>query len=193
MLTVLNGPSASGKTTLMEMILNGNYGKQPLPIQKLLTVTTRPPRVGEVDGVHYRFMTPEEFDIIDRNGGMAEKTEYAGVKYGILKEDLEILFDPLNNAIVVLDFWGYAKMCEFLGRHNVDLVFVYAGFNTLRKRMIKRGDSEEVIKRRLEQAKEKEFVGSAFASLIINTEESLEDCYKLLYHHLKQSIFRISV
>ena len=56
-LIVLSGPSGVGKTTLVDAVLDGSK----LPLRRAITVTTRPPRPGEVDEVHYHFWTREQF------------------------------------------------------------------------------------------------------------------------------------
>lgn len=174
MIFVLSGPSASGKTTLMNEVL------RRAPIQKMITVTTRLPRKGEKDGVDYRFLTVEEFEKEEQLGNMIEKTEYAGVKYGILRQDLEPFHDPRRHGIVILDAVGHRKMCEFFGKENVRLVFIYAELFTLFQRMVERGEKMDVIRKRIVQAKEKEFVLKNRADLVIHTEEGLEESIRKL-------------
>lgn len=165
MLIVLNGPSAGGKTTLLENVLAADP-----EIRRLLTTTTRKPRLSEVNMVDYRFVELKEFERADVNGYMVEQTVYAGNRYGVYDEDLRPFWDPRHHGIVVMDAFGYLKMVEFLGRQNVVLIFVHADFATLEQRMRERGGMTDVeITARLKQARDREFVGQAFAQVVIDT------------------------
>ncbi|MFT9488293.1 MAG: guanylate kinase [Tepidibacillus sp.] len=149
-LLILVGPSASGKTTLLEK----------LPIPKLLTTTTRKPRKGEIDGVHYRFMSVEEFDKKVESGEMPERTNYAGVKYGILASDIQKLVNQQENAVVVLDTVGVQFLKNYfakIGRsEDVKSVFIGITPETMKKRLEERGSAKEEIEKRITQAIEKE-------------------------------------
>jgi guanylate kinase len=76
----VTGPSGTGKSTLFEKIL----GKE----NEITSFTTRERRVkaGEIDGIHYHFITKEKFNELKENGGLFEKSEYAGEFYGITEE-----------------------------------------------------------------------------------------------------------
>ena len=79
---VLSGASASGKTEVAKMLAS-KYG-----ITKVITTTTRPMRVGEVDGRDYFFVTKEQFEQMIRNDEFVEFTIYNGNYYGSTKAQI---------------------------------------------------------------------------------------------------------
>ncbi|MBL4952048.1 guanylate kinase [Neobacillus sp. YIM B02564] len=144
-LLILCGPSTSGKTTISNLF----------PLKPLVSITTRPKREGEIDGVHYHFLSPEEFDRLDKAGEIPEKTVYAGVKYGIFKRDIEEILTGVSR-IAVLDAVGIRFMQDYIGRENVKAVYIGVTLETMKKRLLERGSKEEEINRRISQALEKE-------------------------------------
>ena len=75
-LLVLSGPSGSGKGTILDAY------KKDHPVYFSVSNTTRSPRPGEIDGVHYHFITREAFEQKIASGGMLEYAEYCGNMYG---------------------------------------------------------------------------------------------------------------
>lgn len=156
---VLNGPSASGKTTILEALTKGIElpdGSHIPPLENmepLITVTTRPPRPGEIEGVHYNFLTPEQFEEEKAKGNIVEETVYAGVKYGILDTAIQAIRNAGKDAVVVLDMHGISEMKRFYGAENVVSIFVYRELDDILAELRKRPITEEEVMRRYEQAK----------------------------------------
>lgn len=181
-LLILCGPSGSGKTT----ILNA------LPLKPLITVTTRPKREGEIDGVHYHFLTPEEFERLDALGEIPEKTVYAGVRYGIFRKDIEAVLKGEDHA-VVLDTIGIQFMRDYMGPQNVRAIYVGITLETMKKRLMDRGTSKEEIERRLYQALDKELTPEyrSVCDAEIWNEGSFEHTMKHVHELLVQWGFRL--
>lgn len=169
---VLNGPSASGKTTLMEAMLKGYEDIEPVPnLLPIVTVTTRPPRPGEVDGVDYHFITMEEFEEYRQSGRLVEETVYAGVAYGIYGDDIERIRESGCNAIVILDKHGIEEMKRFYGEENVTSIFVYRDLQSILEELKKRDTPWSEVVRRFESAKQ-EMLNLSFSDHVIrNTED----------------------
>ena len=93
---ILLGPSASGKTESAKIMLN-RY-----PISRVVTCTTRPKRVNEIDGFDYQFVTEEEFDRLIETKYFAETATYNGYRYGTplnqLRDDKLIILEPRGLA-----------------------------------------------------------------------------------------------
>lgn len=150
-LLVLAGPAGSGKTTLCERMVAEIEG-----FSRVVTTTTRPPRPGEVDGVHYHFLSPAQFDAKVEAG---EFLEWAWVhqknRYGTLASSV---LDPLaegGSLVINVDVQGVenfrmaARANPLLARHMAT-IFINVPLDELRKRMETRGqDSDEEIARRL--------------------------------------------
>ncbi|MFT3869190.1 MAG: guanylate kinase [Nibricoccus sp.] len=150
-LLVLAGPAGSGKTTLCERMVAEVDG-----FSRVVTTTTRAPRPGEVDGVHYHFLSPAQFDAKVEAG---EFLEWAWVhqknRYGTLASSV---LEPLaegRSLVINVDVQGVenfrmaARANPLLARHMAT-VFINVPLDELRKRMETRGqDSDEEIARRL--------------------------------------------
>jgi guanylate kinase len=150
-LLVLAGPAGSGKTTLCERLVAEADG-----FSRVITSTTRPPRPGEVDGVHYHFLAPAQFDAKVEAG---EFLEWAWVhqknRYGTLASSVLGPLAEGRSLVINVDVQGVenfrmaARANPLLARH-LATVFINVPLDELRRRMETRGqDSDEEIARRL--------------------------------------------
>ena len=107
----LTGSSASGKDFLLNEILKDNKGVKPV-----VSVTTRPKRDGEVDGVDYKFISIEEFLRLLSAKEMIEFREYNTVEgvwyYGVSKDSIDVNSD--DTYVVILDFYGVIQLRNYL-------------------------------------------------------------------------------
>lgn len=153
-LLVLAGPAGSGKTTLCERMVAEVPG-----FSRVVTTTTRAPRPGEVNGVHYHFFSPEEFDAKVAAGDFLE---WAWVhqknRYGTLASSVLGPLAAGRNLIINVDVQGVdnfrraAAADPLLARH-MGTVFINVPLEVLRSRMMERGqDSEAEIAHRLRTA-----------------------------------------
>ena len=134
---VLAGASASGKTEVAKELAR-KYG-----ITKVITTTTRDMRVGEVNGRDYFFVSKEQFERMIQEGRFVEYTFYNNNLYGSTKDQIS------SNKCVVIDPAG---LRAYLGLNDRNIVtfFLDANEDTRFKRMLLRGDKEEVAKNRVE-------------------------------------------
>jgi guanylate kinase len=153
-LLVLAGPAGSGKSTLCDRLVAADMG-----FSRVVTSTTRAPRDGEVNGVHYHFFTPEEFDARIAAG---EFLEWAWVhgdrRYGTLAASV---LGPLltgKNLVMSVDVQGVESLRRiaaknpFLKRAMIT-VFIVVDYPRLLARMRERGkDDEAEIARRMATA-----------------------------------------
>jgi len=152
---VLAGPTASGKSTLCErLVADASHG-----FARVITTTTRTPRPGEVDGVHYHFLSPEGFDEKQRAG---EFLEWAWVhgdrRYGTLASSV---IEPLalgQSLVANVDVQGVASFREAQSRYpllarSLVTVFIEIAPDQLQARIRARGtDDEAEIARRVATA-----------------------------------------
>ncbi|AKC83528.1 guanylate kinase [Verrucomicrobia bacterium IMCC26134] len=149
-LLVLAGPAGSGKTTLCERLVAETPG-----FTRVVTSTTRAPRPGEVNGVHYHFFSPEEFDARIAAGAFLE---WAWVhqknRYGTLASSV---LDPLaagRSLVMNVDVQGVdnfrraAAANPVLARH-LATVFINVPIRELRVRLGGRGETEAEIAHRM--------------------------------------------
>lgn len=160
---ILSGPTGCGKTTLSNRILE-DYSPM---LQRVITVTTRKPRQGEVSGQDYHFMSEEDFLKNVDAGAFFEHAEVYGKHYGVLKQSILDQVQAGRHVLVSIDVQGAdtfrknAVEVDWLQNRLVTIFVQPPTLNELRIRLIERNqDSREVIEDRLVIAKEemKEYV-----------------------------------
>ena len=147
-LFVVPGPSGAGKGTLVAPLV-----REVPDAWVSVSVTTRAPRVGEVDGVHYRFATDEEFDRLVEEDGLLEWATYGGNRYGTPRADVEGHIARGDQVILEIDVQGGFQVREKMP--SAHLVFVEPpSLEVLEKRLRGRGtETEEAIATRMEAAR----------------------------------------
>ena len=146
----LLGKTSTGKTTLLEYLVR--YGLRPV-----VSYTTRPPRKGEVDGKTYHFVAKEKFFELNDSGFFAETTSYNVATgetwyYGSAVEDLKN-----DESVIILNPEGF-KQIKNIDSINAISFLVTASEDTIRRRLVSRGDNPEEAERRL-AADKKDFEG----------------------------------
>lgn len=133
---ILIGPSASGKTEVVKMLI-ANYN-----MKKFVTYTSRPMRPGEIEDVDYHFLSRSEFEKKINESFFLEHVEYNNNYYGTSYEGM----DP--DKVVILEPSGLKHYIKH-ARENIKICYITCSKELREKRMISRGDSEENIKKRL--------------------------------------------
>ena len=158
----LVGASATGKSTV-ERILQEVYGHN-----RCVSITTRPKRDYERDGVDYHFLTVADIDQLEQEGLLAERTCFNGWHYGLTVAEIE------EGGVVVIEPNGLRQIIEKVGRENVFVVYLtYPDKERLIRSLVARNDNDvdEVIRR--SQADKKDMQGMEdIADIIIRNEDS---------------------
>lgn len=150
-LVILSGPSGVGKTTLVQKVLK----QSPVPLALSVSATTRPPRAGEVDGVDYRFLTNEEFQLLREKGEFLECFQVFGTGhwYGTLMSQVTPGLAAGKDVLLTIDVNG-ARMVVARFPDTLTIFVRPSSLEVLEKRLRARHtDSEATIQRRLEEAK----------------------------------------
>lgn len=169
-LIVLTGPTAAGKGTV-EGVLREKHPNIWLSV----SATTRSPRPGEFNGIHYWFLDEDEFKRRQRNGEFLETALVHGMAYyGTL---LQPVLDHLEQNIPTLleiDLQGARRVKQEAYRLGLEVVYVFIAppsFEELKRRLIGRGtETPEQQKRRLETAKVEIAAASEFDVVIVNDD-----------------------
>jgi guanylate kinase len=180
-LLVLAGPAGSGKTTLCERMVAEVPG-----FGRIVTTTTRAPRPGEVNGVHYHFFTPEQFDAKVAAGEFLEWAwvHKTGNRYGTLASSV---LDPLaagRSLIINVDVQGVesfrkAALANPLLAKRMGTVFINVPIPELRVRLTGRGETEAEIAHRMETA-ERELLEIGKFDFVVQSSNREEDFQALL-------------
>lgn len=180
-LLVLAGPAGSGKTTLCERMVAEVPG-----FERIVTTTTRAPRPGEVNGVHYHFFTPEQFDAKVAAGEFLEWAwvHKTGNRYGTLASSV---LDPLaagRSLIINVDVQGVesfrkAALANPLLAKRMGTVFINVPIPELRVRLTGRGESEAEIAHRMETA-ERELLEIGKFDFVVDSANREDDFAELL-------------
>ncbi len=165
-LLVVSGPSGVGKGTLLRRV----FAESGLPLVLSVSATTRSPRPGEVDGLHYRFLSPEEFQRKREAEEFLECFEVfgKGTWYGTLKEDVLKGLAEGRWVVLEIDVKGAQKVKEQYP--EALLVFVEPkSVDVLKERLRGRGtETDEAMERRLTTALEELKHAAEFEHRIVN-------------------------
>lgn len=182
-ITVLSGPTGVGKTTFQKKLLE-DY---PRLFRRTLSVTTRAPRIDKVtgrveeNGVDYDFIDKDTFKIQIMDREFLEYADVYGNSYGTRISEVTRILDYGFRALLVIDVQGQGliQVCthpRIVGQFSSIFVTV-SNPDMLRDRLIKRGTSDDVIKRRMDEFEIENACRSRFDLTINNDDGRLDQAY----------------
>ncbi len=165
LLFVVSAPAGCGKDTILNELF-----KKTDTAGYAVSATTRAPREGEVDGVHYHFLTKENFTSLINNGEVLEYAEYCGNYYGTLKRSVEDLLNNGKDAVLKIEVEGALNIKKLFP--EACLVFILPpSWEELERRLRGRGtETEESIVKRIAQAKTEFESAVNYDYLIVNDQ-----------------------
>ena len=149
-LIIISAPSGTGKSTIIGQIIND----PDLKLEFSVSATTRPMRTGEVNGVHYHFLTVEQFREAIANDALVEYEEvYEGRYYGTLKSEIERIQNNEKNVILDIDVKGGVNVKKMYGNNALSIFIQPPSIEVLRERLVSRAtDPIEAINQRVDKA-----------------------------------------
>jgi guanylate kinase len=160
LVVVITGPSGVGKGTLIRTLLD----RVP-ELRLAVSATTRKPRAGELDGVHYHFLTDGQFDARVTNGDFLEHAEYSGRRYGTLQDELD-----KENVVLEIEVQGARQVARVMPE-AVRIFIAPPSEEALRTRLVGRGtDDPDEIARRVEVAKAELDAQGEFQHVVLNDD-----------------------
>ena len=171
LMLVLSSPSGAGKTTLSRRLLasDGN-------MQLSVSVTTRKPRPGEIDGKDYVFVSDDEFEGLRDADGLLEWAEVFGNRYGTPRKPVEEALSKGRDVLFDIDWQGTQQLSERMAEDLVRVFILPPTADDLRKRLIGRAeDKPSEIAKRMAQASSEISHWAEYDYVLINDDLTQSD------------------
>ena len=170
-LFVLSSPSGAGKTTISRMMLEADKD-----IALSISATTRPPRPGEIDGVHYHFVDVETFKKMAADGEFLEWAHVFGHRYGTPRAPVDAMLEAGKDVLFDIDWQGAQQLYQEAGPDVVRVFVLPPTMEELERRLRSRNtDSDEVIAARMERAANEISHWDGYDYVLIN--DHVEGCF----------------
>ena len=180
LLFIISGPAGSGKGTVVNSLIK-NHSELSLSV----SATTRAPRAGEIDGVHYHFISKDEFEKLIEKGEVLEHTTYCENYYGTLKREVLKANKAGRDIILEIEVDGAMQVKKKV-RGAVTIMLTPPDAASLEKRLRGRGtETDEVIKWRLNRAKEEIKLIGNYDYSVVNNDGEADKCAELIYDIIK--------
>jgi guanylate kinase len=162
---VLAAPSGAGKTSLSRALLAEDSG-----LSLSISVTTRPPRAGEIDGTHYHFIDQARFDAMVAQGALLEHANVFGRSYGTPRAPVEAALAESRDVLFDIDWQGFRQLRAALPGDVVGVFIRPPSLKTLADRLTARGDAADAIARRMAHAEDELAHAGEFDFLVENAD-----------------------
>jgi guanylate kinase len=179
LMLILSSPSGAGKTSLTRMLLQ----KKDLDLTLSISVTTRPRRLSEVDGIHYSFITKNEFEALRDNGELLEWAEVHGNFYGTPSEPVEQTLAQGRDVLFDIDYQGTQQLKAKTGSDVVTIFILPPSMQELKARLERRAEDDGVaIAKRLANARNEIARWRLYDYVLINDDiqRTFEDLVAIL-------------
>ncbi|WP_395688892.1 guanylate kinase [Aestuariivirga sp.] len=169
LLLVMSSPSGAGKTTLSRRLLAADSN-----IAMSVSVTTRPPRPGEVNGRDYHFITQDEFARLRDRGDLLEYAEVFGNFYGTPKRPVLEALQAGRDVLFDIDWQGTQQLAQAMPEDLVRIFILPPSAEELRERLIGRAqDSSATVAKRMAKAADEISHWPEYDYIVINDELDL--------------------
>ncbi|HJD24416.1 MAG TPA: guanylate kinase [Firmicutes bacterium] len=194
MLIILSGPSGSGKGTIIKRLL-----QERSDTVLSVSATTRAPRPGELNNVHYYFKPREEFEELIRTGALLEYAEYNGNYYGTPEEPIRKWLEEGKNVLLEIEVQGAEKVMDY----RSDLVSIFItipSMEELERRLRARGtETEDKILGRMAVARRELARAFRYDYVVLNDEVELAvrrihtiiDAEKMRYSRMEKTVLEV--
>ncbi|MBD5247824.1 MAG: guanylate kinase [Barnesiella sp.] len=183
-LIIISAPSGCGKSTIIhDLTQRGN-----IDMTFSVSATNRKPRQGEIDGVHYHFLSTSEFNDRIAAGDFLEYEEvYPGRFYGTLKSEINRALDAGKNIVLDIDVKGGVNVKEIYGNRAISIFIEPPSVDELRRRLENRGtESREVIDERIARAEFELSLAPKFDTVVVNDNltEAIDNAEQIILNFI---------
>lgn len=166
LMLVISSPSGAGKSTIARNLLDKDKG-----LSLSVSVTTRPRRDSEIEGVHYHFVSENEFKRLRDSDGLLEWAEVHGNFYGTPREAAEHALSEGRDMLFDIDWQGALQLQDKMSADVVSIFILPPSFEELRARLNRRAeDTTEVIEKRLANAAEEMSHWGEYDYVVVNED-----------------------
>lgn len=178
-LFILSGPSGVGKGTVRESILSD----KEVNLTYSISYTTRAPRNGEINGVHYFFVSREYFENAIKNDELLEYAVFVDNYYGTPKKAIDDLLNQGKNVLLEIEVQG-AKQVMKKCPEAITIFMVPPSFEELEKRIRgRRSEPEDIVQQRLSKAKVEMQLQKNYKYVVVN--DTIENASKAIIDIIK--------
>ena len=164
-LTVLTGPSGVGKGSLVKKLMELHP-----EIWLSISATTRKPRLGEIEDIHYFFMNQDQFEELIQQGGFIEWAEFAGNRYGTPSYPVQKQLEQNKPVLLEIELNG-ARQVRKSFPTAFQIFLAPPSFEELENRIRGRAtDSEGAIRKRLLRARQELIAQDEFDAVVVNND-----------------------
>jgi guanylate kinase len=182
---IFSAPSGAGKTTIVRQLVSNPDFK----LEFSISACTRPPRMHEVNGKDYYFMTNDEFKEHVQNKEFLEYEEvYKDIFYGTLKSEVQRIHDDKMNVIFDVDVKGGLNIKKHFGKNALAVFVKPPSLEVLQKRLLQRStENEERLKMRLGKAVYEMSYEPFFDKILVNDnlDIALEEAGRIVKEFLE--------
>nr|WP_245556050.1 guanylate kinase [Actinopolyspora mortivallis] len=164
-LTVVSGPSGVGKSSVL-----AELRERAPEVYFSVSVTTRPPRAGEVDGVDYHFVDRAEFERMVAAGEMLEYAQYAGNYYGTPRAPVERALASGRPAVLEIELQGARQVRRSMPEARLVMLLPPSWDDLVSRLTGRRTEDPEVLRQRLDTARAELAASSEFDATVVNAD-----------------------
>ena len=162
---VIAAPSGAGKSTITRALLDSDPA-----LTLSISATTRAPRRGEQDGVHYHFRTEAQFAAMIAAGALIEWAGVFGRNYGTPRAPVEAALSAGRDVVFDIDWQGHQQLRAALPGDTIGVFVLPPSVDALRARLAARGDPSDIVDQRMASAASEMSHWREFDFAVVNTD-----------------------